>query len=100
MRDKYSAAHDLKNNDEFILRQWGDVLRDIARTKEGSIFLFPSDSLHLRSLIRASMFDQALLITGEEADTWFTQAYEKYEAAIALKPSYNICLNNWGLALR
>ena len=41
-----------------------------------------------------------IYISGEEADHWFGLAYEKYEAAVVIKPGYNICLNNWGLALR
>ncbi len=46
-----------------------------------------------------TLSDQAKLKTGEEADLLFSQAVEKYEAALKIKPDMHDALYNWGLAL-
>jgi Tfp pilus assembly protein PilF len=42
---------------------------------------------------------QARMKEGEEADRLFTEACEKYEQALAIKPDMHEALNNWGAAL-
>ncbi len=42
---------------------------------------------------------RALAATGGEADGLFKEAYEKYQAAVKIKPDFHAALNNWGSAL-
>ncbi|MBI2862687.1 MAG: SIR2 family protein, partial [Chloroflexi bacterium] len=42
---------------------------------------------------------QAETKSGEEADRLFTQAYDKYQQALQIKPDFHEALNNWGTAL-
>jgi tetratricopeptide (TPR) repeat protein len=46
-----------------------------------------------------ALSEQAKQKNGAVADSLFTQAYEKYAAALKLKPDYHEALNNWGAAL-
>ena len=46
-----------------------------------------------------ALFDQARQKSGAEADALFSQAGEKYEAALKIKPDLHDALNNWGTAL-
>ena len=55
---------------EIGFMNWGDALLDQARTKQG-----------------------------EQADRLFEQAYEKYPAALKIKPDMYAAFNNWGNAL-
>ncbi len=43
--------------------------------------------------------DQAMTKSGAEADALFAQSYEKYAAAVAIKPDKHEAFNNWGSAL-
>ena len=52
------------------LNNWGSALSDLAKTKEG-----------------------------DDAEQLFSLAFEKYEAALKIKPDKHEALYNWGLAL-
>ncbi len=46
-----------------------------------------------------TLFDQAKMKQGAEADRLFIKAYEKYAQALEIKPNMHEALNNWGAAL-
>jgi tetratricopeptide (TPR) repeat protein len=59
-----------------------------------------ADSLAWAYVIQGNaLSDQAKTRAGEEADRLFAQAYEKYQAALEIKPDMHEALNNWGAAL-
>ncbi len=88
------------------------VLKDFAEAHDGKVSVSDLNRLYAtltlpRATERGNSLNnwgtaiarQAWAKQGEQADRLFEQAYEKFQAALKIKPDDHVAFNNWGAAL-
>lgn len=110
----YQRSIELKPNLVGAFNNWGNLVSDLAKTKEGEA----AEELYLQAVVKfrraveikpnyfealnnwgITLIDQAKTKEGEAAEALYLQAQEKFHRAIEAKPDYVEAFNSWGIAL-
>lgn len=101
----------MEKNNQNALQAMSDLMGErYSQVSNVKVIEQPTTSFNQREFDQARVWalflegenfsDQARAVNGEKADALYSQAYEKYAAALQIKPDFHEALNNWGIALR
>ena len=111
---KYDQAIQFKPDYHEAYYNWGNALRDLAKTKSGSeseelyedaclkydqAIQFKPDFHEAYNNWGLALHDLAERKSGSESEELYEDACLKYDQAIQFKPDFHDAYNNWGVAL-
>lgn len=112
--DEYRTALELKPDLDGAFNNWGNILGDLAQTKQGKeaedlyqqAFDKYKKALEIKPDKHEALYNWGTYLgnlaktkQGKEADDLYQQAFEKYKKALEIKPDKHGAFNNWGNCL-